>query len=696
MSLANLRNIGISAHIDSGKTTLSERILYYTGRIHKIEEVRGDGSGATMDHMELERERGITITSAATTVRWGDHIINLIDTPGHVDFTVEVERSLRVLDGAILVLCAVGGVQSQSLTVDRQMKRYHVPRLAFINKMDRTGADPFRVVKEIKEKLGSEAILMQWPMGTGEKFEGVIDLITMQAIYFDGNNGEKVRYEPVPQQYQADATQARQQMLEALSMYSDEMMELLLGEEEVSEDLIHQVLRKAVQMQDATPVYMGSAGRNKGVQPLLDAVTRYLPSPLDREIRGSNPQNPEDRIALDADPDKPFVGMAFKIVDDPFGQLTFFRVYQGTVRKGEMYYNQRTGRKERFSRVVRMHADKREEIDFAQAGDIVAIMGVDSASGDTYAAEPNFCTLESIYVPEPVIKMAVNPTSREGSDRLGKALARFRKEDPTFHVMTDPETGETLIAGMGELHLDVYLERIRREYKVEVEVGAPKVSYREAPTQVAEFNYKHRKQTGGSGQYAHVVGRFEPLPEDAEEHFVFEEQIVGGRIPGEYIPSVEKGFRQALEKGPLAGYPVVGIKALLLDGSYHEVDSSDMAFQICAKDCFREFFPKTKPVLLEPIMKMEIECPTEYQGTVSGELISRRGIILSTDMRNETTLIIAEVPLAETFGYATDLRSLTKGQGTFSMEPACYRRVPASIQEEIVAEKKKAQLVGAK
>jgi len=695
MSLANLRNIGISAHIDSGKTTLSERILYYTGRIHKIEEVRGDGSGATMDHMELERERGITITSAATTVRWGDHVINLIDTPGHVDFTVEVERSLRVLDGAILVLCAVGGVQSQSLTVDRQMKRYHVPRLAFINKMDRTGADPLRVVGEIKEKLGSEAILMQWPMGTGDKFEGIIDLITMQAMYFDGSNGEKVRYEPVPQQYLEDATQARQQMLEALSMYSDEMMELLLGEEEVGEDLIHSVLRKAVQMQDATPVFLGTAARNKGVQPLLDAVTRYLPSPLDRDVRGTHPQKPEERVPLEPNPDKPFVGMAFKIVDDPFGQLTFFRVYQGTVRKGEMYFNQRTGRKERFSRVVRMHADKREEVDFAQAGDIVAIMGVDSASGDTYAAESNYCTLESIFVPEPVIKMAVNPTSREGSDRLGKALARFRKEDPTFHVMTDQETGETLIAGMGELHLDVYLERIRREYKVEVEVGAPKVSYREAPTQVAEFNYKHRKQTGGSGQYAHIVGRLEPMPEDAEEQFVFEEQIVGGRIPGEYIPSVEKGFRQALDKGPLAGYPVVGIKALLIDGSYHEVDSSDMAFQICAKDCFREYFPKTKPVLLEPIMKMEIECPTEYQGTVSGELISRRGIIMSTDMRNEVALIVAEVPLAETFGYATDLRSLTKGQGTFSMEPACYRKVPASIQEEIVAEKKK-QLVGAK
>ncbi len=696
MTLAKLRNIGISAHIDSGKTTLSERILYYTGRIHKMEEVHGSGSGATMDHMELEKERGITITSAATSVQWGDHGINLIDTPGHVDFTVEVERSLRVLDGAVLVLCAVGGVQSQSLTVDRQMKRYHVPRLAFINKMDRTGAEPLRVVGEIKEKLSSEAILMQWPMGAGEKFAGMIDLITMKALYFDGERGEKIRQEPIPAQYEADAAAARQHMLESLSMYSDEMMELLLSEEEVSEDLVHSVLRKAVQMQDVTPVYLGTAYRNKGVQPLLDAIVRYLPSPLEREIKGTNPQNPSERVALEPNPDKPFVGMAFKIVDDPFGQLTFFRIYQGTVRKGEMYINQRTGRKDRFSRIVRMHADKREEIDSASAGDIVAVLGVDSASGDTYAATSNYCTLESIYVPEPVIKIAVSPSSREGSDRLGKALARFRKEDPTFHVFSDQETGETLIAGMGELHLDIYIERIRREYKVEVEVGAPKVSYREAPTQVADFNYKHKKQTGGSGQYAHIVGRIEPLPEDAAENFQFEEQVVGGRIPSEYIPSVEKGFRQVLDKGPLAGFPVVQTKVLLIDGSYHDVDSSDMAFQICAKDCFREYFPKAKPVLLEPIMKVEIECPTEYQGNVSGEIVSRRGLIVSTDMRDEISTIIAEVPLAETFGYATDLRSLTKGQGTFTMEPACYRRVPGSIQEEIVAEKKKAQLVGAK
>jgi elongation factor G len=742
MNLSQLRNIGISAHIDSGKTTLSERILFYTGRIHKMQEVHGGGdAGATMDHMDLERERGITITSAATTVEWNDHQINLIDTPGHVDFTVEVERSLRVLDGAILVLCAVGGVQSQSLTVDRQMKRYHVPRLAFINKMDRTGADPHRVCEQIRERLGADAILMQWPIGVSDTFEGIIDLVAMQAVYFDGDSGERVRREAVPAELQKEAAHARQQMLEALAMYDDELMEILLSEDQPSEELIHRVTRDAVQQQECTPVFLGSAYRNKGVQPLLDAVTRYLPSPLDHQVKARKYDLPSAPVGVEAafiplkpDPALPLVGMAFKIVDDPYGQLTFMRLYQGTVKKGEMYFNQRTGRKERFSRVVRMHADKREEIESASAGDIVAVMGVDCASGDTYASQPKYCTLESMFVPEPVIKVAVNPLARDGGDKLGKALARFRKEDPTFRVMTDPETSETLIAGMGELHLEIYVERIRREYGVELEVGAPKVSYRESPTLAVNFDYRHRKQTGGSGQYAHIVGRLEPLSEKPEkgvasplstaageeperrpkagrkknpeplesssegreETFVFEEEVVGGRVPKEYIPSIEKGFRDMLTKGPLAGYPVVGLKAILQDGSYHEVDSSDMAFQICARDCFREYFPKTKPVLLEPIMKLEVECPGQFQGSVGGNIISRRGLIICTDMRDGASTITAEVPLAETFGYATDLRSLTQGQGTFTMELARYRRVPMAIQEEIVAEKKKGQLVGAR
>jgi elongation factor G len=696
MDLAKLRNIGISAHIDSGKTTLSERILFYAGRIHRINEVKGGGDGATMDHMDLERERGITITSAATSVEWKGHPINLIDTPGHVDFTVEVERSLRVLDGAILVLCGVGGVQSQSLTVDRQMKRYHVPRLAFINKMDRIGANAEKVVAQVREKMGADAVLMQWPIGKEDNFQGVIDLITMKANYFDGSNGEKVREEEIPANLKEAATTARQAMLESLSMYSDELMELMLSEEPISEELIHTVVRDAVQEQDLTPVFMGTAYRNKGVQLLLDAIVRYLPSPLNAPVKAKQYADPTQDMPLEPDPKKPFVGMAFKLVEDPFGQLTFMRIYQGTVTKGDMHYNQRTGQKQRFSRILKMHADKREEIDSASAGDIVAIMGIDCASGDTFASEPKYCVLESMYIAEPVIKMAINPASREGTDKMSKALQRFRREDPTFRVMTDEETSETVIAGMGELHLDIYVERIRREYGVEVEVGAPKVSYREAPTKPAEYDFKHKKQTGGSGQYAHIKGSLEPLPEDAEENFIFEEKVVQGRIPKEYIPSVEKGFRDSLNKGPVAEFPIVGIKAILTDGSYHEVDSSDMAFQVCARNCFRETFLKTKPVLLEPIMKVVIEVPTQFQGTVAGELNSRRGLIVQTEMNGDLALIEAEVPLAETFGYSTDLRSMTQGQGTFSMEFAKYRRVPGNIQEEIVAEKKKAQLVGAK
>ena len=692
MNLKNLRNIGISAHIDSGKTTLSERILYYAGRIHKMEDVKGDGDGATMDYMDLERERGITITSAATTVQWDDHQINLIDTPGHVDFTVEVERSLRVLDGAVLVLCAVGGVQSQSITVDRQMKRYHVPRLAFINKMDRTGANPESVVRQLKEKLGCDAVLMQISIGREDKFEGVIDLITMKALYFDGANGETVREEAIPANLQKEAAAARVHMLEALSMYSDKLMEILLGEEEVPESTIHELVRQAVIEQEFTPVFIGSAYRNKGVQPLLDAVTRYLPSPLDAPSKGKDPKDQNRIIELKPDNNLPFVGMAFKIVDDEFGQLTFTRVYQGKIEKGGTYYNQRTGKKERFGRIVKMHADKREETDLAEAGDIVAIMGIDCASGDTYCSEPNYCTLENIFIAKPVIKMSITPISRDNADRLGKALQRFRKEDPTFQVMTDDETGETVIAGMGELHLEIYVERIRREYKVDVEVGAPKVSYRESATKEVAYDFTHKKQTGGSGQYAHIVGAMGPMTDEeaaeTEGELLFNDNIRGGRIPSNFIPAIEKGFRNMLSKGPVAGFPVVGIKIDLNDGKHHEVDSSEMAFMVCAQNCFRETFPKMKPALLEPIMLMELEMPEQFQGTVVGNISARRGIVISTDMINNVTKIIAEVPLAETFGYSTDLRSMTQGQGTFTMELAKYRPVPMNIQIEIVAERK--------
>lgn len=693
MDLKNLRNIGISAHIDSGKTTLSERILYYAGRIHRMQEVRGEG--ATMDYMELEQERGITITSAATSVRWNGTAINVIDTPGHVDFTVEVERSLRVLDGAVLVLCSVGGVQAQSITVDRQMRRYHVPRLAFINKMDRSGANPEKVVRQLHEKLGCDAILMQWPIGREAHFEGVVDLISEKAIYFDGANGEKVRTEPVPAELQAEVAAARRQMLESLSMYSDEMMEILLGEDEVPESLIHQVVRLATLSDQITPVFLGSAYKNKGVQPLLDAVVRYLPCPLDCDTKALKHDDPHQSIPLAPDETLPMVGMAFKIVEDPYGALTFFRIYQGKIAKGGTYFNQRTGKKERFSRIVRMHADEREEVDEAIAGDIVAVLGVDCASGDTYAGQYPYCTLESMYVPEPVIKMAIEPLSRDGSDRLAKALQRFRREDPTLHVFKDEETGETIIAGMGELHLEIYVERIRREYRVEVQVGQPRVNYREAPTQPAEFNVRHRKQSGGSGQYAHIVGKLQPLAEESEETFLFEDKVTGGRIPRQYIPAVEKGFRSTLAKGPVARFPVVGLHVILEDGSYHEVDSSELAFQIVAQTTMREAFGKTKPVLLEPVMRVEIECPTQFQGSVVGDLTSRRGMVVATEIEGPNTRIEGEVPLASTFGYSTDLRSMTQGQGTFTLEFARYRRLPPNLEREVIEERRKQAMAGA-
>jgi elongation factor G len=690
MDLHNLRNIGISAHIDSGKTTLSERILYYAGRIHKIEDVRGGGDGATMDHMELEKERGITITSAATQVNWKGTTINLIDTPGHVDFTIEVERSLRVLDGAILVLCSVGGVQSQSLTVDRQMRRYGVPRLAFINKMDRTGADPYRVVDQIKEKLNSDAIMMQIPIGAGETFVGVVDLVQMKAYYNEGPEGGEVVVSEIPDDLKEKAAEYRQKMLESLAMYDDELMEKLLSEEQASTELIYKVTRKAIHSLSITPVYCGSAYKNKCVQPLLDEVVRFLPTPLERDIFAIEVGEGEEKIELTPDASKPFIGMAFKIVEDPYGQLTFMRIYQGSIKKGEMYFNQRTQRKDRFSRIVKMHSDKREEIDTAEAGDIVAIMGIDCASGETYCDQLKYATLESMFVPEPVIKVACQP-ARADTDKMTKALQRFRKEDPTFQVYNDEETGETIICGMGELHLDIYVERMRREYGITIQVGAPKVSYREAPGEARTFNYKHKKQTGGSGQFAHIVGKLTPIDPEGEESFIFQDNVTGGRIPKQFIGPIEKGFRDSMGKGPLADFPVVGVQMDLDDGSFHDVDSSERSFYIASCDCFRKTLADSKPILLEPIMKCEIECPEPYQGDVVGDVTSRRGIISSTDIRDNVSYIVAEVPLSETFGYATDLRSMTKGQGTFAMELLTYRAVPRNLQDDIIVERKKQQ-----
>jgi elongation factor G len=681
-NLRNVRNIGISAHIDSGKTTLTERVLYYAGKIHSVKEVRGEG--ATMDHMELEKERGITITSAATTVQWQDKKVNIIDTPGHVDFTVEVERSLRVLDGAVLVLCAVAGVQSQSITVDRQMKRYNVPRLAFINKMDRTGSNPNNVIAQLESKLGLTAVPLQIQIGSESNFEGVVDLINREALYFEGEKGDTVVRKPIPESLKDAAERARQGMLEALSMFSDEVMTLLLEEQEVPVPLIHQTIREATVASQVCPVLVGSAYKNKGVQPLLDAVSAYLPSPLDREIFAKDNDNGMAELPLAADPDAPMVGMAFKLVEEPFGQVTYMRIYQGTIKKGMFYYNSRQRRRGRISRILRVHADEKEDIDSAGAGDIVAVMGIEPATGDTYCEEGVNLSLESIYAAEPVIDLAISPNKRADQDKLSKALQRFMREDPTFRVHVDQETSETIISGMGELHLEIYVERIKREYKVECTVGMPKVSYREAPTQATSFDYKHKKQTGGSGQYAHIKGVLEPLPDDAPEPFFFENEVTGGRIPSEFIPSVEKGFRQSLAKGPVAGYEVIGVKMILQDGSYHDVDSSTMAFEICARDCFRETFRKAAPVLLEPIMKVEVEVPTEFQGPVSGAISSKRGVILGTDSRSGFTVLSAEVPLSEMFGYSNDLRSMTQGKGSFSMEFLKYQKVPSRLQEEVV------------
>jgi len=707
MNLAKIRNIGISAHIDSGKTTLSERILFYSGRIHKINEVKGDGDGAVMDHMDLERERGITITSAATQVQWKDHVVNVIDTPGHVDFTVEVERSLRVLDGAVLVLCSVGGVQSQSLTVDRQMKRYKVPRIAFVNKMDRTGADFYKVVRQIREKLGVTPVPIVMPIGAESRFEGAIDLVEMKAVRYEGPRGEKVVKTDIPAELLDEATAHRHEMLEALSMFSDELMEALLEEKEVPVDQIRQIIREATLSQAITPVMCGTAFKDKGVQELLDAVLYYLPSPLDRQISAididatekeqkTNPEAADIRVELQTDPSKPLVCMAFKTVMEQFGQLTYTRIYQGTIKKGDSYINTRTGKRVRFGRLVRMHSNDREDIDTGSAGDIIAVVGIDCASGDTFCDESVNYSLENIFVPVPVIRLSIEPAQRDGADRLGKALERFRREDPTFHVSTDAETNETIIAGMGQLHLEIYIERIKREYRVEVNVGEPKVAYKEMPTKEVEYNYKHKKQTGGSGQYAHIVGKIFPLPEDAEPTFQFNNKISQGRIPGQFIPPVEDGFVRALTKGPLIECEVVRVGADLVDGSYHDVDSSEKAFETCGWATMRESLEKAGMVLLEPIMKLEVEAPDEYQGAITGHLSSKRGVITNTDNHSKTCYINAEIPLASMFDYANELRSMTQGKGGFTMEFGSYKQVPKNVQEEVVERRRKEKAERAK
>ncbi|MBD2493672.1 elongation factor G [Nostoc sp. FACHB-280] len=660
-----VRNIGISAHIDSGKTTLSERILFYTGRIHAIEEVKGGGKGATMDFMPEEKLHGITITSAATTCQWRDTQINLIDTPGHVDFTIEVERALRVLDGAVMVLCAVAGVQSQSITVDRQMKRYRVPRLAFINKMDRMGADPFRVVQAIRDRLQLNAVLLQYPIGSEDNFQGVIDLVSMQAHYFEGENGENWVKQAIPESLVAAAQQAREKLLDSLSLFSEEMTEMLLADQEIPQELIWQVIRQATLRLELTPVLLGSAFKNKGVQNLLDAIALYLPSPIDREVVKT-----AESASVYPEPDAALVALAFKLTLESFGQLTYTRIYSGTLKPGDLVYNSRTEKRVQIGRLVRMHANKREELPVAVAGDIVALLGVDCASGDTLYTGDTPVFLERMFVPEPVITLAVTPKKQEDSDRLAKALNRFQREDPTFRVSIDPESKATLISGMGELHLEIYLERIQREYNAEVYVGTPAVAYRETISQKTQFDYRLKKQSGGTGLYAHVTGWIEP----SDEPFVFENRVVGGAVPKEYIPACEKGFREAMTTGKLSGYPVTGVKVVLDGGSYHPVDSSELAFRSAAHQALENAIAQAKPYILEPIMLVEVETPNEFIGRVQGDISSRRGLLLSSETMQGYSVIRAEVPLVQMFGYSTELRSLTAGMATFSMEFACYRQ----------------------
>lgn len=678
--IKKIRNIGISAHIDSGKTTLTERILFYTDRIHAIHDVKGkDGVGATMDAMELEKERGITITSAATYCEWKGHQVNIIDTPGHVDFTIEVERSLRVLDGAVLVLCAVGGVQSQSMTVDQQMKRYNVPCIAFINKCDRSGADPDRVTSQLKDKLGHNAVTLQIPIGLEADFEGVIDLVTMKAVYFDGDNGEELRIEEIPEADMAAAQAHREALIDSASMFSDELMEAAL-DESITEELLNTAIRNGTLSRELTPVFVGSAYKNKGVQPLLDAVTHYLPCPDDVTNESLDMENDEATVVLKSDPDLPAVALAFKLEDGPYGQLTYIRVYQGTLSKGSTVINVRDRKKIKIGRLARMHSDQMEDISSISAGYIGALFGIDCASGDTFVSPGMSVTMTSMFVPKPVISLAIAPKDNKSQINMSKALNRFTKEDPTFRTYVDDETKETIIEGMGELHLEVYVERMRREYSAEITSGAPQVSYRETITRQAEFNYVHKKQTGGAGQYGRVGGYMEPT---TEEEFIFENRVTGGSIPTQYISACEKGFKACMAKGPKMEFPVTGIKVVIDDGASHAVDSSEMAFQAAARGAFLQAYARAAAVIQEPIMRVVVETPTEFQGMVMGSLNQRRGMIVGSQEDGPLCAIEAQIPLAEMFGYTTILRSLTQGQAQFTMEFGSYRKVPNSVMEAL-------------
>ena len=683
IDLSKVRNIGIAAHIDAGKTTTTERILFYTGRKHKLGETH-EGA-ATMDWMDQERERGITITSAATTCFWGDCLINIIDTPGHVDFTVEVERSMRVLDGAVSVFCAVGGVEPQSETVWRQADKYHVPRIAFVNKMDRVGADFFSVVDQMRKRLGARAVPIQIPIGVEDGFAGMVDLVARKAIIYDDMLGTEFHLAEVPPQLEEEVEIARSEMIENLSDYDDEMMSLYLEGQEVPEDMIRRTIRKAAIGLNIVPVMCGSAFKNKGVQPLLDAVVAYLPSPLDMPpLIAHDPDDLEKEILIHPSAEAPFSALAFKIMVDPFvGRLAFCRIYSGSIENGMSIYNTNTRRRERVGRILRMHANKREELENAQAGLIVAIPGLKQVrTGDTLCDEQDPVLLENLIFPEPVISLSVEPMSKADQIKLAKGLDALSEEDPTFHVAVNEETGQTLISGMGELHLEIIVDRLRREFNVEVKVGRPQVAYREAIKKPARAQGKFVRQSGGKGQYGDVVLEVEPLA--GGRGFEWEDRIIGGSVPKEYIPAAQKGVEEALNNGILGGYPVIGIKVAIVDGSYHEVDSSEMAFRIAGSMAIKEAIKKADPVLMEPIMDVEVVVPEEYMGDVMGNISSRRGKISEMGSRANARIVKAFVPLAEMFGYATDLRSKTSGRASYTMTFDHYDEVPKSVAEELL------------
>ncbi len=683
VALENTRNIGLAAHIDAGKTTTTERILYYTGKIHQMGEVH-DGA-AEMDFMDQEKERGITIQSAATTCYWKDHRINIIDTPGHVDFTIEVERSLRVLDGMIGVFCAVGGVEPQSETVWRQADKYNVPRVAFVNKMDRVGADFYGCVEQMRERLGANAVPLQIPVGREENFEGCVDLITMDYLVWEEDTmGAEFERREVPEDVREEAQERRAEMIEAVVEYDDEVLMKYLDDEELTPDDIRRAIRAGVLEVDLLPVFVGSALKNTGVQPLIDSVIHYLPSPPEvPPIEGTNPETGETETRP-ADDDKPFAAIAFKIVTDPYvGKMTFFRCYSGQLEKGTYVLNPRTDENERVSRILQMHADDREERDTIHAGDIAAAVGLDDTkTGDTICDPDHPIVLEEMEFPEPVISVAIEPKSQAEQEKLFNSLRKLAEEDPTFTMEIDEETGQTIISGMGELHLEVIVDRLMREFKVEANVGEPQVAYKETIRQGADVETEYIKQSGGRGQYGHVKIEFQPL--DRGEGFEFEDEITGGAIPKDFIPAVEDGIEEAMQNGPLGGYPVVDLKAILYDGSHHEVDSSETAFKIAGSRAFKKGFQQANPVLLEPIMSVEVVAPEDYSGDVIGDLNSRRGQVRGMDKRGNNQVVRAYVPLSEMFGYSTDLRSLTQGRGDYTMEFERYDEVPDNIADELI------------